>query len=228
MSSSIARPARLDVWYALGQFSRMFTFPLLLFYYRGWDFRSYFTGSIDGRDVEQVARAFGPFERWLPRTLLDIALPLMLQHRADKSPAAPKAHVETRGGDASTQVLNLSRLRSKIQKLAARGNRIVAAMEMDPDAETPHSGALENMWHVRFGLDSNRTHSSLLYFADAANWKVLESIGPKLFAIERPFGKGSIVLLAASGDFNNQSTIAADRLNQVSAAIGPNTRIIFD
>jgi hypothetical protein len=115
-----------------------------------------------------------------------------------------------------------------IQKLAARGNRIVAALEMDSDAETPRADALENMWHVRFGRDSRRKRSSLLYFAEAVDWKVLESIGPRLFAIERPFGKGSVVLLAASGDFSNQSTVAADRLKQVSAAIGPNTRIVFD
>lgn len=115
-----------------------------------------------------------------------------------------------------------------IQKLAAHGNRIVAALEIDPDAETPRADALENMWHVRFGRDSHRKHSSLLYFTEATNWKVLESIGPRLFAIERPFGKGSVVLLAASGDFSNQSTVAADRLQQVSTAIGPNTRIVFD
>jgi hypothetical protein len=120
-----------------------------------------------------------------------------------------------------------------IQKLAAHGNRIVAAFEidsgaMDSDAATPRADALENMWHVRFGRDSHRKHSSLLYFAEATNWKVLESIGPKLFAIERPFGRGSVVLLAASGDFSNQSTVAGDRLKQVSTAIGPNTRIVFD
>ena len=115
-----------------------------------------------------------------------------------------------------------------IQKLAARGNRIVAALEMDSEAETPRAGALENMWHVRFGRDSKRKRSSLLYFAEAPDWKVLESIGAKLFAIERSFGKGSVVLLAASGDFSNQSTVAADRLKQVSAAIGPNTHIVFD
>jgi len=120
-----------------------------------------------------------------------------------------------------------------IEKLAARGNRIVAALEidsgaMDSDAATPRADALESLWHVRFGRDSKRKHSSLLYFVEATNWKVLESIGPKLFAIERPFGRGSVVLLAASGDFSNQSTVAGDRLKQVSAAIGPNTRIVFD
>src|SRR5471032_2401633 len=47
-----------------------------------------------------------------------------------------------------------------IQKLAARGNRIVAALEMDSEAETPRAGALENMWHVRFGRDSKRKSSS--------------------------------------------------------------------
>src|ERR1700724_1232596 len=41
-----------------------------------------------------------------------------------------------------------------IGRLAARGNRIVAALEIDSGAETPRAGALENMWHVRFGRDS--------------------------------------------------------------------------
>ena len=59
--ASIERPRRLDLWFALGQFQRMFLFPLLLCRYRGWDLRSYFLANLGGCGVEQVARAFG---RW--------------------------------------------------------------------------------------------------------------------------------------------------------------------
>ena len=55
-----------------------------------------------------------------------------------------------------------------IGKLAARGNRIVAAMEMDVDAETPHAAALESMWHVRFGRDSKRKRSKASDIRDCA------------------------------------------------------------
>ena len=114
-----------------------------------------------------------------------------------------------------------------IEKVADRGNRVVAALQWDPDNKLPRAGALAAMWQVSFGLDPGRKHP-YLYFAEAKDWKVIESIGPKLLAIERPFGKGSVVLAAASDDFNNESTAAGDRLKMVSAAIGPNRRILFD
>jgi len=114
-----------------------------------------------------------------------------------------------------------------IEKLADRGNRVVAALQWDPDNKLPRADALAAMWQVSFGLDPGRKHP-YLYFAEAKDWKVIESIGPKLLAIERPFGKGSVVLAAASDDFNNESTAAGDRLKRVSDAIGPNRRILFD
>jgi hypothetical protein len=114
-----------------------------------------------------------------------------------------------------------------IEKLAARGNRVVAALEHDPDAGLPRGDALAAMWQVTFGLDPGRK-DPYLYFEASRDWKVLESIGPRLLALERPFGKGSVVLLAASDDFNNESSAAGDRLTLVSAAIGPNRRILFD
>jgi hypothetical protein len=114
-----------------------------------------------------------------------------------------------------------------IEKLAARGNRVVAALQWDPDNQLPRADALAALWQVSFGLDPHQKHP-YLYFAEAKDWAVLEAIGPKLLAIERAFGKGSVVLLAGSEDFNNESTAAGDRLKMVSAAIGPNRRILFD
>jgi hypothetical protein len=67
-----------------------------------------------------------------------------------------------------------------------------------------------------------------LYFTEATDWNVLERVGPKLLAIERDFGKGSIVLFAESADFTNEATVAADRLEVVSMAIGGGTHVVFD
>ncbi|MBI3415029.1 MAG: class I SAM-dependent methyltransferase [Verrucomicrobia bacterium] len=116
--SSFERPARLDVWFALGQFAQMFTFPLLLFRHHGWDFRSYFLGNINGRDVEQVARSFGPLERWLPRALFDVTLPAIFQRKANAQTGDGRATLEKPNKNSSAQVMNLQRLRGKLRKLA--------------------------------------------------------------------------------------------------------------
>ena len=115
--SSIEQPARLDVWFALGQFAQMFTFPLLLAYYHGWDFRSYFLGNISGRDIEQAARSFGRFEQWLPRSLFDVALPLIFHRKADGKSTGGRAALDKPSKNPQAQLLNLHRLRGKIRKL---------------------------------------------------------------------------------------------------------------
>ncbi len=120
--TSIERPARLDIWKALGQFNQMFTFPLLLNRDQGWDLRSYFLGSLGGRTLEQVAKGFGGLSRWRPSLLLDLTLPLLLGRRVERqSPETSRATTEPRGGGSSeAQRANLGRLRSKVRGLAAR------------------------------------------------------------------------------------------------------------
>ena len=117
--SSIERPERVDLWFALGQFQRMFLFPLLLCRHGGWDLRSYFLSSLDGRSVEQVARSFGALQRWRPGLLLDVALPLLLQRKADRKNEARPSSLPKSSGQNSAQLVNLKRLQHKIRKLAA-------------------------------------------------------------------------------------------------------------
>ncbi len=117
--SSIERPERVDLWFALGQFQRMFLFPLLLARHRGWDLRSYFLASLDGRSVEQVARSFGALQRWRPGLLLDVTLPLLLQRKTDKKNETKPQRLPKTSGQTTAQLANLNRLGSKIRKLAA-------------------------------------------------------------------------------------------------------------
>ncbi len=117
--SSIERPTRLDLWFALGQFQQMFTFPLLLAG-RGWDLRSYFLASIGGRTAEQVAGALGPVERWRPKFLVDVVLPALLAARADRrGPRRQRELLDRPRPDATAQRVNLRRLRRKVGRLAA-------------------------------------------------------------------------------------------------------------
>lgn len=115
---SIEKPGRLDLWYALGQFSRMFTFPLLLARHRGWDLKSYFLSRIGGQSLEEVARCFTWLERLRPRLLLDVTLPLWLGRKGGGS-GTGAAMLDRPGTKPTAQLVNLARLRRKVTKLAA-------------------------------------------------------------------------------------------------------------
>ena len=121
--TSIEKPARLDLWFALGQFNRMFLFPLLLVKHAGWDLRSYFLSNLDGRSTLQVGQAFSWRQRWSPALLLDVGLPYALEKKvkagkasAPKAPAA--ATPETPAGNPVAQQMTLRRLDKKIAALA--------------------------------------------------------------------------------------------------------------
>jgi len=112
-----------------------------------------------------------------------------------------------------------------LERLANRGNRVVAALTWDDDAKPEHAQELGKRWHVKLGFDKG---AKQLYFAEATDWRVLDRDGPKILAIERNFQKGSIVLFADSRAFSNQAVAKLDRLDRISVAIGAETRIIFD
>jgi hypothetical protein len=115
-----------------------------------------------------------------------------------------------------------------IEKIASRGNRIAVAVNAEPIRQAPEFRTLARLWHVRFGVDISKKHVHNLFFSEATDWRVRERIGEKMLAIERSFGKGSVVLFSESDDFTNESTAALDRLDMVSIAIGANRRVIFD
>ncbi|MGD9782685.1 MAG: class I SAM-dependent methyltransferase [Kiritimatiellia bacterium] len=121
--TSIERPARLDLWFALGQFNRMFLYPLLLVKHSGWDLRSYFLSNLDGRSTLQVGQAFSFFRRWSPSLVLDVGLPFALERKvkagkaaAPKPPAAAIAGAPA--GNPVAQQMTLRRLDRKIAALS--------------------------------------------------------------------------------------------------------------
>jgi len=116
---SFERPPRLDVWFALGQFNQMFVFPLLLCVHHGWDPRAYFLPRLAGRSVEDVARTLGRLERWGPRALFDVTLPLVLNRAAQKQTQVDRSLLDRPNPDARPQRLQIDRLRGKLTKLAA-------------------------------------------------------------------------------------------------------------
>jgi hypothetical protein len=138
--------------------------------------------------------------------------------------------VQSLGTNGSTVVLlGLRELDPDVmEKLAKRGNRVVAALREDWRPEPKESGEIFKQWQVRIAVDTEKDHADRLYFSQAQGWRPMERAGDKLLAIERDFGNGSVALLAASGAFSNESAVASDRLPQVTAALGENSRIVFD
>jgi hypothetical protein len=115
----------------------------------------------------------------------------------------------------------------RLTRTARRGNRLVLALKL-PSTPDAAYGALERVWNVRAELDRNEYHSRRLYFTQAKDWKVIERAGAKLLELERPFDKGTVVLCAESDAFANESMVLGERVGVVTAAIGPNPRVIFD
>jgi hypothetical protein len=131
------------------------------------------------------------------------------------------------GLDARNFGKDLDLLRT-VRGMAERGNRVVLAAAPLTGTGAIPADKLNREWGVRFGVDPRARAAHRLYFSKADEWSVTEQSGDRILAIERAFGKGSVVLMAESLDFDNQSTVAMDRLDEVSAALGPNARIIFD
>jgi SAM-dependent methyltransferase len=118
-AASIERPARLDIWFALGQFQRLFLFPLLLHKYRGWDLRSYFSAHPQGRTLEQIRKNLGWLSLWRPSLMLDVTIPLLLERKENKKKSHNRKILSRPGTAPDSQLINLRRLHSKISTLAA-------------------------------------------------------------------------------------------------------------
>ena len=118
-------------------------------------------------------------------------------------------------------------------EIAGRGNRLVLGMGPGSGRAPPRQTALENLWGVRFGLDFDKDGNDILYFAAAKSWEVLERSAQGPLAVERAFGKGSIVLVAAGRLFGNKAVAEARETALLTRIIGPrtngpHTRILFD
>ncbi|HUB80406.1 MAG TPA: hypothetical protein VMB03_16495 [Bryobacteraceae bacterium] len=111
------------------------------------------------------------------------------------------------------------------ERLANRGNRVVATSNWDGEGEPPQAEQIARRWQVKLAFDKER---KLPYFSEAPGWRVMDRAGDEIQAVEKNFGKGSIVLFSESGDFSNEQVAQLDRLDRISAAIGPKTHVIFD
>jgi hypothetical protein len=131
-AGSIERPRRLDIWYAYGQFCRMFLFPLILNQTRGLSFRQMFMSELDGVQVESAYKLLGALRSLAPRHFIDVYLQNKLVHKQVHD-SAKLAWSKQAGkqGNPEVQQINLNRLRKKVDRLVARHDRSSLWSEYD-------------------------------------------------------------------------------------------------
>ena len=120
-------------------------------------------------------------------------------------------------------------LLDSVDRLAARGNRVVVTTA-EAMALPKNSEPLLKAWKVKFGFDAKAPRELKLYFAEATGWRTIDEDDARAMAIERPVGKGSVVLFSDSPDFANSTLADEDDADfaLISTAIGPATHVIFD
>jgi hypothetical protein len=101
-----------------------------------------------------------------------------------------------------------------LERLAARGNRVVLALREVEEGEKANVDALQQAWGVRMERGA---------FSSGKEWKPLD---PR--ALERAFGKGTIVLMADATMFTNVSLAAGGDPELLARIIGPHRDIVFD
>jgi SAM-dependent methyltransferase len=120
--TSIQRARRLDIWRALGQFHRLFLYPLLLAHHRNIPSKGYYLAHLDGLFARDVSRIIGPSRFLRPSLLLDVTLPAALIRfgRGERGSAAFPAAGEAPRGNPEVQCMMLRRLRRKLLRLRRR------------------------------------------------------------------------------------------------------------
>jgi hypothetical protein len=118
---SIRDQYRTDGWYALGQFHRMFLYPILLRATRGWTPAQCFFGNLDGIPLDTVIKEVGKFQLTTSPTLwLDVLLPCLIEKVHNAKPQEVGERKPAAKVDSNYLIANLRRLSRLINRLAQR------------------------------------------------------------------------------------------------------------
>ncbi len=116
---------------------------------------------------------------------------------------------------------------TEMEERAQRGLRLVYALNAGYLRIPPGPLLLQSRW--RLALDPPGEKSGGLSFRVLdSSWKVLREEKGKAAAVERAWGKGSIVLVARSFPFSNQSLRDHRETALLAGALGDRRNIVFD
>src|SRR5262249_7378753 len=113
------------------------------------------------------------------------------------------------------------------EKLVQDGGRLVIAfMPARAPGRIPEKRAIEDRWHVKFNYDGDRRDRGPMPRETSLFFETDESWGNFGGGVERPFGKGSIVLVADTFPLSNEGLREARDSAFVAALAGKATHII--
>ncbi|MBZ5601358.1 MAG: hypothetical protein LAO79_03545 [Acidobacteriia bacterium] len=118
------------------------------------------------------------------------------------------------------------------EKLVADGGRLVIAfLPVRTSRRMAEKRAVEERWNVKLRYadrkeedDSAIPRETSLFFEAGPEWRAIASHN----AVERAFGKGSIVLAADTFSLSNEGLREARDAAFMASLIGPSARVIFD
>lgn len=111
----IVKPARLDIWYALGQFQRHFLYPLLLAH-RGITPADVFLQHLDGIAAPDMARRLGRWGWLRPTLLTSVYLPAWLSGGKASAGTGPSG-TNAPGGNPEVQLAILHAQQRRLRRL---------------------------------------------------------------------------------------------------------------
>lgn len=115
----------------------------------------------------------------------------------------------------------------RLEKVARGGNRVIAGLTFMREGKPGNHPPLEQVWQIRLVVDPDTNQDHPLSLSAGSEWKARMSSGEKILAVERSFGLGSVLLLAESAVFANE-TLIAGRLSEALEAIGSRPTVVFD
>jgi hypothetical protein len=115
------------------------------------------------------------------------------------------------------------------EKLVKHGGRLIVGFLPVRERSLPNVRPMEGVWNLKLryykdsGADSSAVpRESTLYFEAGPQWRQGDGF------IERPFGAGTIVLVAQTFALSNEGLREARDAAFISGLIGPARRIVFD
>lgn len=126
----------------------------------------------------------------------------------------------------------------RVEQLASEGNRVIIALQPRRSLFQQAGAHLRTVQLMKRGIllqrtskdetaDNNKTRWPI-YFTASKKWTVLYKAQNRPVLVERPIGKGSLVLLADSYPLSNRAMVKDLDPSLLSSIVGANHRIVFD
>jgi hypothetical protein len=114
-----------------------------------------------------------------------------------------------------------------LENLARQGNRIVLGFTPGLSVTPEVVAEIEKAWDVKIQIDPD-SDDRRMHFSAHPHWRMLHGEPESADVIERPYGAGSLVLVASGAVFTNSELADAPDTALLSSMIGSSGDVVFD